>query len=317
MLKGKLELYGEQGMEHSALCFYEDGKEGYDGLHNITEEHYIKIYNKQDKLVFKGEIIYDNFSGWQPSYNKLNGQLRAAGATVNFLQYGIEPEVWYGYFAKQYRAKLYPSKMSKKEKKAYKKKLMKKLKKQYEEERKYEDTLLTKTRITLNRKEDIFDLIKQAEKRYQIFDNEYHTLLVENYKESKIKNKNKLEIVKKLKKEDAVLIEVDIKEGVKYIKEFEEFKNRHNIILFSSTLKEMENKGVSLKNRQKFERKYYELENKSENAKKDIIKKLYKEIDKIQSKLLIEEYETVTYYEKDESIVKLIKFPKKVMKMFN
>ncbi len=317
MLKGKLELYSEVGMEHQALCFYEEEKEGYDALNNITEEHYMKIYNKQNKLVFKGEIIYDDFTGWKPSNDKLKGQLYGGKVPVNFLQYGIDPEVWFGYFAKQYTAKLYKSKMSNKEKKEYKKKLMKKLKKKYEEERKYEDTLLTKTRITLNRKEDIFELLQQAEKRYQIFDNEYHTLLIENYKENKIKNKEKLKEIKKLKKEDAILIDIDIKEEMKHIKEFEDFNERHKIIFFSSTLKEMENKGVSLKNRQKFERKYHDLEKKYKESRESIIEKLYKKIDKIKSKLLVEEYETVTYYEKEEYIVKLIKFPKKVMKMLN
>ena len=28
MLKGRLELYSEDGMEHQALCFYEEEKEG-------------------------------------------------------------------------------------------------------------------------------------------------------------------------------------------------------------------------------------------------------------------------------------------------
>lgn len=317
MLKGKLKLFLEQGMEHNALCFYENGKSGYEALNNITEENYIKIYNKQDELVFEGEIIYDDFSGWKPTSNKLNGQLYGGVIPVNFLQYGVEPEVWFGYFAKEYKAKLYESKMSKEEKKEKKKQLMKELKKKYEEERKYKDTLLNKTRITLNRKDDIFELLKKVEKRYQIFDDEYHTLLIENYKENKIKNKKNLEKLKKIKKSEAFLIDIDIKEEVEKIKEFEEFNKKNNIIFISSTLKEMEDKGVSLKNRQKLEKKYNDLEKKYKKSRKSITEKLFEEIDKIDSKLLIEEYETVTYYEKEESIAKLIKFPKKLIKLFD
>lgn len=317
MLKGKLKVFLEQGMENNSLCFYENGKSGYEALNNITEENYIKIYNKQEKLVFEGEIIFDNFSGWKPTNKKSNGQLYAGVTPVNFLQYGVDPEVWFGYFAKEYKAKLYESKISKEEKKEKKNKLMKELKNKYEEERKYKSTLLNKTRITLNRKADIFELLRKVEKRYQIFDDEYHTLLIENYKESKIKNKKNLEKLKKIKKYEAVLIDIDIKDEVKQVKDFEEFNKKNNIIFISSTIKELEDKGVPLKSIQKLEKRYNDLEKKYKKSKKSITEKLYNEIDKIEPKLLIEEYETVTYYEKDESIAKLIKFPKKIIKLFD
>lgn len=312
MFKGKLEWFFEQGSVMTSLIFYEDGKEGYDALKNITEEHYIKIYNKQDKLVYEGEIIKDDFSGYKAFFNSNYGRLVSNDVQVDWLQYGIEPDVWGSYFIKSYRAELYPSKIKNKEK--YKKKLLKKVEKKYNEEKKYHKTLLNKTRIVLESKNNLFEQLFNAQKRYQIFNTEYHTLLIESYKKEKYLGK-KLNKINKLKKSEAVLIDIDLPIEFEKVRKFENFKNRYDVPFFVELkLMEMEKKKVSKKDIQKFKNKYIKLQKESEKAKNIIQKELYKKINKVEEKVLVEEIETENYYNKETNIVKLISFPKKITK---
>lgn len=58
-LKGKLELFYEQGLEGTAWAFYEDGKQGYDALHSLRKGDILTIFNKAGRKMWKGKINFD------------------------------------------------------------------------------------------------------------------------------------------------------------------------------------------------------------------------------------------------------------------
>ena len=52
---GVLEPYFETGTEGTVWSIFEDGKEGYDGLHMIEEGDHLTIYGENNEVLFEGE----------------------------------------------------------------------------------------------------------------------------------------------------------------------------------------------------------------------------------------------------------------------
>ena len=313
---GKLEWFFEQGCIMVSLLLYRDGHSGYDALFEINEEHYIEIFNHKNKLVYEGEIIKDDFTGWKTAYNSNRGGLTSNGSQVEWLQYGVDPDIWGGYFSKSYRAKLYKSNLTKKQKEKLKKKSIKKLEKKYNEDKEYEETLLNKTRICLENKEDLYKELNHSEKRYQMFDGNYHTLFIESYKKEEYIGE-KLDKIKKIKKSDSALIDINMPEEFEKIRKFNKFKNRHEVVLLFIKKTEMAKAGISRKDIFKFETKFLKLEKESKKARKIIERELYKKINKVTPRILIEEKETINEYIKEVSVIKILSFPKKITKYFD
>jgi hypothetical protein len=301
MIKGRLEPFYEQGSICTSLLLYQDGKEGYDALVEITEEYYIKVYNRQNKLVYEGEVIKDDFTK-----NKLINNWHYC-LNVDWLQYGVEYRIWKSYFNKGYRAELTDSKMNEKEK--YKNKLMKELMKKYNKEKKYEETLLTQNRILLKEKKELYYLLERNNWEYQKFEDEFHIILIEKYKEEE-ELKKSLKKVKKIEKSLSTLIDFDLPNEFKKIKKFNKFKNKHNIyynpiLMFDKEIKD--DKKIKLIN------KFNKLEQQSELAKEKIMKEMFKKIDKIEPMILKEENETLYEYTEETNVIKVLKFSNKVI----
>lgn len=111
ILKGKLELFFEQGMEHVAWTFYEDGQQGYDGLHVIEKGDVLRVFNDaaRTELVWQGtiDLEYD-------SHKNAGGIQRLAGVgTVHGIQKGVNAEEWGKLFADEKPAVLIPKRPDK------------------------------------------------------------------------------------------------------------------------------------------------------------------------------------------------------------
>lgn len=93
---GKLEGFFETGTEGVIWSVYEDGKQGYDGLHDLEDGDHLKVWESASgRTVFDGRIKFD----WKIGYEKfpLNpscGQQAAMGFWVHGIQEGFMPDDW-------------------------------------------------------------------------------------------------------------------------------------------------------------------------------------------------------------------------------
>lgn len=108
VIKGKLDAFWETGTEGVIWSVYEDGKEGYDGLHPIRQGDRLRIL-EGDEVLWEGEVDQDKETNWTAFENPLvegDGQQCVLNHWVHWLQRGVDPEVWAGWFFEEKRAEL-------------------------------------------------------------------------------------------------------------------------------------------------------------------------------------------------------------------
>ena len=92
---GVLEPYFETGTEGTVWSIFEDGKEGYDGLHMIEERDHLTIYGENNEVLFDDDIRCDRQAGWtEYPLNPGNGQPSALGLWIHWTQAGWQPDDW-------------------------------------------------------------------------------------------------------------------------------------------------------------------------------------------------------------------------------
>ena len=108
-IKGKLEPFFETGTEGVIWSVFEDGKEGYDGLHTLHDGDYLVVFDPMDplKLVWEGNISLE----WERNYrpypmNPQYGQQEIGGLWVHGIQENVTPEDWGRWFYKGYPCEL-------------------------------------------------------------------------------------------------------------------------------------------------------------------------------------------------------------------
>lgn len=108
IIKGKLDPFFETGTEGVIWSVYEDGKEGYDGLHCLEDGDYLMVFNPDDdSLVWEGNVNLEYERNYRPyPMNPKYGQQEVYGFWVHGLQENVEPEDWGTWFFKSYPANL-------------------------------------------------------------------------------------------------------------------------------------------------------------------------------------------------------------------
>jgi len=101
-LKGVIEDYFETGCEGIMWTFYEDGKEGYGGLHNLEAGDHLTILDDDGSELFSGIIKPNREIGKQviplnPEYS----QPVALGCWIHWTQDGFLPDDWAKLFFKK------------------------------------------------------------------------------------------------------------------------------------------------------------------------------------------------------------------------
>lgn len=115
ILKGKLELFFEQGMEHNAWTFYEDGQEGYDGLHAIEKGDVLRVFNDaaRTEILWQGTIDFEYDSHKQKRALIGEVQWLENVGTVHGIQRGVDATEWGEMFRQQKPAILIPKRPDK------------------------------------------------------------------------------------------------------------------------------------------------------------------------------------------------------------
>ena len=111
-IKGKCDPYFETGTEGVIWSVYEDGKEGYDGLHCLNEGDYLTIFDPADstKVVWEGNIDLEYERNYLPfPMNPEYGQQAIMGMWVHGIQRNVEPDDWGTWFFKAYPAEVIKS----------------------------------------------------------------------------------------------------------------------------------------------------------------------------------------------------------------
>jgi len=101
IIRGRTQGFWEQGTEGIFWAVYEDGKDGYDGLHVLGQGQHVRIWDANDALAFDGSIDKDARAGWAPSpppNPSGGGQPMALGCWIHWTQRGWEPDDWAGLF---------------------------------------------------------------------------------------------------------------------------------------------------------------------------------------------------------------------------
>jgi hypothetical protein len=110
ILKGKLELFYEQGMEYVAWTFYESGRQGYDGLHVLEKGDVLRVFNDaaRSELLWQGTIDFEYDS------HKSGGIQRLPNiGTVHGIQKGVDVPAWSEMFVQEKPAILIPKRPDK------------------------------------------------------------------------------------------------------------------------------------------------------------------------------------------------------------
>lgn len=115
ILKGKLELFFEQGMEHVAWSFYEDGQQGYDGLHCLEKGDMLRVFNDaaRTELLWQGKIDFEYDSHKQKRAMIGEVQWLDNVGTVRGIQKGVDAKEWSNMFRTEKPAILIPKKSDK------------------------------------------------------------------------------------------------------------------------------------------------------------------------------------------------------------
>ena len=92
---GALEPFFETGCEGIIWSLVEDGKQGYDGLHEIHEGDHLTVFGENNEVLFSGEISCDRRIGWMEyPLNPGHGQPAALGYWIHWTQRGWQPDDW-------------------------------------------------------------------------------------------------------------------------------------------------------------------------------------------------------------------------------
>lgn len=96
VVKGRLEIFSEQGTEGAHWSFYEDGKSGYDALHCLEKGDVLRVFNDaaRSELLWQGTIDFDYTSGKQRRALIGDVQWLDKVGTVHGLQKGVDKDVW-------------------------------------------------------------------------------------------------------------------------------------------------------------------------------------------------------------------------------
>lgn len=115
ILKGKLELFYETGMEHVAWSFYEEEQEGYDGLHCLEKGDMLRVFNDAARtdLLWQGTIDFEYDSHKQKRAMIGEVQWLDNVGTVQGIQKGVDAKEWGELFRKEKPAILIPKKSDK------------------------------------------------------------------------------------------------------------------------------------------------------------------------------------------------------------
>ena len=302
MKKGILIPYFESGMEITNWAFYEDDKEGYDGLHILTEEHHIKVFDENNKIVFNEDIIHDTFSNYE-SYptNPIQGSQLAGNLWVSWVQANAKLRDWLNMFSKEYRVEVTESKTSKEERKNIKEEIIK----NHYENRNFKKEMLLKPKLMFNinnpeyyQEKGETVLMKQLMTinfKYQVFDEKIYIIYVMQGEEMSgkevdikfLEEKNFTVLNTNLKKEKTKLLELE-----KYIKR--NFKKNMSIV-FKEELTDLE---------QKLEKEFEEKNDRAKKLKELISHEMFEKLKEAPKYIL--KGEGV-----DSTAVKFISFNKK------
>lgn len=115
VLKGRLEIFSEQGTEGAHWSFYEDGQTGYDALHVLEKGDVLRVFNDaaRTELLWQGKIDLDHQSGRESRPFVGSVQWLDKIGTVHGLQKGIDPAQWAEMFLGTKPAVLVPKRSDK------------------------------------------------------------------------------------------------------------------------------------------------------------------------------------------------------------
>lgn len=185
MKKGILIPYFETGMEVSKWAFFEDGKDGYDGLNILTEEHNIKVFDEANNIFFHGDIVKDIYSFYE-SYpkNPIKGNQIAGNLFVDWVQYNADIKKWLHMFSKEYRVEVTKTTKTKEDLVL----LKEKIRNNYYSKANFKKEILLKPKLMFDIKNPMYYnkkgkdvLIQQLidiDFKYQIFDNKIYVIYV-------------------------------------------------------------------------------------------------------------------------------------------
>lgn len=122
---GHLEAFSETGTEGTHWSFYEDGKEGYDGLHPLKKGDLLRVFNDEARtqLIWEGKVDLDYDANkvdlkekHQEMGSPFSGRLRSgitvqwveSIGTVHGVQKGADPDTWAEMFLNEKPATLTP-----------------------------------------------------------------------------------------------------------------------------------------------------------------------------------------------------------------
>ena len=108
-IKGKLEPYFETGTDGTIWAVYEDGKEGYDGLHILKKGDNLIIFQPENPgiVIWEGNIDLEYERNYHPyPMNPQYGQQAIYGVWVHGFQRDVLPEEWGTWFFKHYPCEL-------------------------------------------------------------------------------------------------------------------------------------------------------------------------------------------------------------------
>lgn len=293
MFKGKLEAFWETGSEGVHWFLYLDGKEGYDALYSIEEGDYITIYNEYNDIIYEGDIIQDKFSNWRAySRNPIFGQQIAGNYFVHWLQANVNPNLWLSWFNNKYRATIKKSNITEEKRE----KIKNQIKENYYKNRIFKDVLIEKSKLDISLKNPVFyntegglaiiEMLFLVNNEYQIFDDQYYTMVkIKEEESNEIKNIN----LNFIKKENFFEMKIN-EELIDQIKECIDFEKNN----YSDPFERMN---------------IFSGKVKDENYKKN--QKKLKELKLKFGELLLEQLKEIESYKIKDDIVKLIKFNKK------
>jgi len=101
VIHGVLMDFFETGTEGVCWAVYEDGKQGYDGLHLLGKGNHLRVTDEHAVVRFEGYIEPDAEKGWMEYPGRPGegyGQPCALGMWVHWTQSGWEPDDWASLF---------------------------------------------------------------------------------------------------------------------------------------------------------------------------------------------------------------------------
>src|ERR1035437_4635359 len=108
-IKGELEPFFETGTEGIIWAVYEDGKEGYNGLHILKKGDSLTIFSPENPEIveWEGDIDLEYERNYQPyPMNPEYGQQVIDGLWVNGIQRDVVPHIWGKWFFNHYPCEL-------------------------------------------------------------------------------------------------------------------------------------------------------------------------------------------------------------------